>query len=138
MTRISPQEGADRWSNRLSAAVPDVKTGISRVTVSPGQQAAAKFNKWQTNTIASASKWRQRVGSVQLSDWQQAATQGADRIATGASQKKGKYESFASQFYPYLDAGVSKVKAMDDTTPEARIQRAVAMMRYNAQFKRSG
>jgi hypothetical protein len=138
MTRITPQEGADRWSNRLSAAVPDVKLGISRVTVSPGQQAAAKAAKYQQNVVASFPKWKSRVQGVQLGDWQSAATLGADRIATGAQAKKGKYESFAAQFYPFLDQNVAKVKAMDDTTPEARIQRAVQMMRLNANFKRSG
>jgi len=137
MTRVTPQEGTTKWVNRLSAAVPDVQAGINKVTVAPGMQAAQKFQKWQQNTMAAAQKWKNNTGAVSLQQWQQAASQGTARIATGAQQKQGKYESFAAQFYPYLDSQVAKIKAMPDTTPEDRIQRAVAMMRANAQFKRN-
>ena len=137
MTRVSPQEGTTKWVNRLSAAVPDVQAGINKVTIAPGQQAAAKFTKWQQNTQAAAQKWKNNTANVSLQSWQQSASAGTARIAQGAQQKQGKYEAFASQFYPFLDAQVAKIKQMPDTTPEDRIQRAVAMMRANANFKRS-
>lgn len=137
MTRVTPQEGTTKWVNRLSSAVPDVTAGIAKVTVAPGQQAAQKFNKWQQNTMTAAQKWRNNTAAVSLQSWQASATAGTARIASGAQQKQGKYEAFASQFYPFLDSQVAKVKAMPDTTPEDRIQRAVAMMRANAQFKRN-
>lgn len=136
MTRVSPQEGTTKWVNRLSAAVPDVTAGIQKVTEAPGMKAAQKFNKWQQNTQAAAQKWKNNTAAVGLSQWQQAAIAGTSRIASGAQQKQDKYTQFASSFYPYLDAGVAKVKAMPDTNPEDRIQRAVAMMRYNANYKR--
>lgn len=136
MTRVSPQEGTTKWVNRLSAAVPDVTAGIQKVTEAPGAKAAAKFNKWQQNTQAAAQKWRNNTASVGLAEWQQAAIAGTNRIAQGAQQKQNKYQNFASSFYPYLDAGVAKVKNMPDTNFEDRVQRAVAMMRYNSQYKR--
>jgi hypothetical protein len=136
MTRVTPQEGTTKWVNRLSAAVPDVQAGIAKVTEAPGAKAAQKFTKWQQNTQAAAQKWKNNTAAVGLSQWQQAATAGTSRIASGAQQKQGKYEQFASSFYPYLDSGVAKVKNMPDTNFEDRIQRAVAMMRYNANYKR--
>ena len=137
MTRVTPQEGTTKWVNRLSAAVPDVTAGIQKVTVAPGQTAVQNANKWQQNTMSSFDKWKRNTGAVQLGTWQQAAIQGTNRIAQGAQAKQNKYENFASQFYPFLDAGVAKIKAMPSTNFEDRVQRAVAMMRYNASFKRN-
>ncbi len=137
MTRVSPSEGTTKWVNRLSAAVPDVQAGINKVTVAPGQQAAMKFAKWQQNTQAAAQKWKANTGAVSLQSWQASANAGTARIASGAQQKQGKYEAFASQFYPYLDSQVAKIKQMPDTNFEDRVQRAVAMMRANAAFKRN-
>jgi hypothetical protein len=136
MTRVTPQEGTTKWVNRLSAAVPDVQAGIAKVTEAPGMKAAQKSAKYQQNVVAAFPKWKNNVAAVGLSEWQQAATQGTSRIAQGAQQKQNKYQTFASSFYPYLDAGVAKVKSMPDTNFEDRVQRAVAMMRYNANYKR--
>ena len=47
-----------------------------------------------------------------------------------------KYQAFATSFYPHLDNGVAKVKSMPNDTFEARVQRAVAMMRHNASYQR--
>ena len=137
MTRVSPQEGQAKWVNRLSAATADITAGIAKVTDSPGARAAAKFTKYQNNTTAAFPKWRSRVGQVTTEQWKAAATAGVGRIAQGAQQKADKYGAFAQQFYPHLDAGVAKIKAMPDDTFEGRVQRSVAMMRWNAQFKRS-
>jgi hypothetical protein len=137
MTRVTPQEGTTKWVNRLSAATADVQAGIQKVTTAPGQQAAAKFTKWQNNTQAAGQKWKNNTAAVSLASWQASATAGVGRIAQGAQQKQGKYESFAAQFYPYLDSQVARIKAMPDDTFEGRVQRAVAMMRANAAFKRN-
>ena len=137
MTRVSPNEGTTKWVNRLSAATADVQAGISKVTEAPGQAAARSAQKYQNNVVQAFPKWRRNVQAVSLSDWQAAANAGVSRIAQGAQAKQGKYQAFAQQFYPYLDSGVSKVKAMPNDTFEARVQRAVAMMRHNAAFQRN-
>lgn len=136
MTRVNPQEGTQKWVNRLSAATADIQAGIARVQEAPGMAAARSAQKYQNNVTAAFPKWKRNVASVGLSDWQQAATAGVSRVAQGAQQKAGKYQAFANSFYPHLDAGVNKIKAMDNSTFEARVQRAVAMMRHNASYQR--
>ena len=138
--RVSPQDATSKWVSRLSGATAEIQAGVQRVTVSPGQSAVAKYQKW-VNAVTSAeaqNKWKTNTGRVQLADWQQAmANVGIPRIAQGAQAKQGKFESFMSDFLPFLARGVQQVEQMDDSTFEARVQRAVAMMNYNRNFKRS-
>jgi hypothetical protein len=137
---VSPSDATSKWVSRLSGATQEITTGVANVTTAPGQQAAAKSAKWvaaMTSPTVQA-KWKNNVGAVSLATWQQLMTQvGIPRIATGAQQKQGKYLAFAEQFFPYLQRGVQQIEAMDDTSLAARIQRAVAMMNYNSNFKRS-
>jgi hypothetical protein len=137
MTRVSPQEGTQKWLTRLSGATSEVTAGIAKVTEAPGIAAVRSKQKYQNNVVAAFPKWERNTQNVSLGAWQQAATAGASRIAQGAQQKQGKYESFASQFYPFLDNAVAQVKQMPNATFEDRVQRAVAMMRKNASFKRT-
>jgi len=134
----SPQQIADKWANRLSGATAEITAGIDRVTVAPGQKAAAKKDKWLLNVQAAQDKWASRVGSVSLEEWKTAAkTVGVQRVAQGAQAKKGKFASFISEFQPHLDALDSKLQSMPDTTFEQRLARMTAAARHNHDFKRS-
>lgn len=138
--KSTPQDATAKWVSRLSGATQEITQGVARVTKSPGQAAADKFNKWvaaMTNP-ATQQKWRNNVGAVSLADWQTAMTTiGIPRIASGAQAKQGKYQAFAQQFFPFLEAGINQIERMDDTTFEARLQRATAMMTYTHGFKRT-
>lgn len=137
--RVSPAEARDKWANRLSGATSEIAAGVARVNRAPGEAAAQKFDKWRAGVRESEEKWRANVQRVSLGEWQQSMTEiGIPRVASGAQQKAGKYEAFASEFFPHLDAGVRRIEGMDDTTLEARINRSVAMMRHNATFRRGG
>jgi hypothetical protein len=137
MTRVTAQQGSDKWKSRLSAASADMTTGVNNVTVAPGVQAAAKRDKWLAGVTGAADKWQRNVKAVSLSSWQQSMTTiGIPRVAQGAQAKQQKYTDFAASFYPFLDRGVSQVNQMPDTDMESRIQKAVAMMRYNATYQR--
>lgn len=136
MTRVTPQEGTQKWVTRLSAATADVAAGIAKVQTAPGQKAAQSYQKYQNNVTQAFPKWRNNVAAVSLQSWQQAATQGVQRIAQGAQAKQDKYQSFAQSFYPFLDANVAKVNSMPNATFEDRVQRAVQMMRLNSGYKR--
>jgi hypothetical protein len=137
MTRVSADAGTEKWVNRLSAATADITAGIQRVQESPGTAAVRSKAKYQNNVVAAFPKWERRTGSVTLQAWQTATTAAVGNVAAGAQRKKGNYAAFANQFYPFLDAGVSRIKNMPNDTFEARVQRAVAMMRYNATFQRT-
>lgn len=136
--RVTPQSGSDKWKNRLSGATAEIQNGVQRVTEAPGQKAAAKSQKWLQSVTQAEAKFKRNVGAVTLDQWKKAFLDvGVQRIAQGAQAKQDKYTRFAQEFYPYLDQGISKVNSMPDTTFEERVQKAVAMMRYNRDFKRS-
>lgn len=137
--RGTANEIADRWASRLGNATTEIAAGIDRVTVAPGQTAAAKADKWEQNTLAAKAKWKARVAGTSLEAWKTAAkTIGVSRIASGANAKKGKMAAFLVEFGPHLDALASKLQSMPDNTFEQRMQRMVAAATHNHTFKRSG
>lgn len=138
--RSTPTDATSKWVSRLSGATQEITTGVQNVQQAPGASAAAKFNKWVAAMTSPAiqQKWKANVAAVSLSDWQSAMVNiGIPRIASGATAKQGKYLAFANQFFPFLETGISQIQRMDDTTFEARLQRATAMMTYTHGFKRN-
>lgn len=137
--RGTPQSIQEKWASRLSGATAEISAGIDRVTVAPGQKAAAKGEKWLANVQASYDKWKSRVAATSLEDWKQAAkTIGVQRVAAGAQAKKGKFGAFIAEFSSHLDALDAKLASMPDTTFEQRLQRMTVAARHNHDFKRSG
>lgn len=129
---------SDKWANRLSGASAEITAGIDRVTVAPGQKAAAKSDKWLMNVQAAADKWKSRVASVSLEEWKNAAkTVGVPRVAQGAQAKKGKFAAFITEFGSHLDALDSKLASMPDTTFEQRLARMTTAARHNHEFRRT-
>lgn len=137
--RATAEQATAKWVQNIGQATERITSGVQAVQTAPGAKAAAAHQKWLTRVQESADKWRQRVGSVSLQDWQQAMVNvGIPRIAQGAQAKQGKMQAFMADFLPYLQQGVSRVEQMPSTSLEDNINRAVAMIRHNAQFKRSG
>lgn len=135
--RATPTDATSKWVTNLSGSTERIKAGVARVTQAPGQKAAAQSQKWLQRVTASQQKWAQRVGSVSLQDWQQSMVDvGVPRVAQGAQAKQNKYTAFANEFFPYLSQGVARIDAMPSTTLEDNINRAIAMIRHNAGFKR--
>ena len=136
--RVSPQEGANKWKERLSAATAEIERGVMKVTTAPGMAAAAQLQKYLNGVTENAQKWRTNVSRVSLADWQESMKNvGIPRIASGAAAKVGKVEAFQSEFFPHLESVMKQVSSMPSTTQAQRIQRAVAMMEGNAKFSRS-
>jgi len=136
--RVTPDQAAQKWASRMQAAGQQITDGVNRVTTSPGQLAAAKFDKWLANVQAAGAKWRRNVGALQLADWQRSMIDiGIPRISAGVTAKQPKYQAFATQFFAYLQNGLQQLATMPDTTQEQRIQKAVFMMQYNAKFVRN-
>jgi hypothetical protein len=136
--RTTSADATAKWLQNLSNAAPRMQAGAMRVTVAPGQAAAAAADKWLAKVTAAKAKFAQRVGSVSLQDWQNAYIQiGIPRVAQGAQAKQAKFTSFLDQFLPYLQAGLTTIDKMPSTTVEDGVARASAMIRYNAKFKRS-
>lgn len=138
MARVTPQQAATKWQQRLSAAGQQIQEGVQAVSVAPGAKAAAAADLWLRRTTEAQGKWKQRVASVSLPEWQDAMIRNIPRIAQGAQQKVGKVEAFMGEFLPYLDQGKAKVDAMPKGGVEESIARAATMIRHNADFKRRG
>lgn len=137
MARVSAQQAATKWRDRLSAASQQITDGVNGVTTAPGQKAAAAKGLWLARVTAAQDKWAARVASVSLPEWQAAMINtGIPRIAQGAAAKVGKVEAFMTDFLPYLDQGVAKVNAMPKGDINASVQRATAMIMHNAAYKR--
>lgn len=137
--RTTPEAATGKWVNRLSGATAEITAGVDRVQTSPGQLAAQKADKWLAEVQAAAAKWRRNTGAVSLEDWRKLMKDvGIPRIAQGAQAKQSKVLAFQRDFFPHLERGITRVEAMPDTTFEDRIQRAVAMMRHNREYKRGG
>ena len=107
--------------------------------MAPGVSAAKQSATWIAKLQASVPKWTKNVAAVSLSDWQNAMiSRGIPNIASGVQAKQGNYQAFASKFYPYLATGVAQVKAMPKTSLQDGVNRAVAMINYNAKYTGGG
>lgn len=126
------QEVADKWATNLGNAQTSMTNGVNRVTTAPGQAAAAKRMKWiaAIQNPATQDKWARKVSAVSLQSWKDSMTNiGIPRAAQGAAAKKPKFVAAMTTLLPYIDQVTAQVRAMPDTTPTDREQRAIAMMR---------
>lgn len=136
--RVTPQQAADKWASRLAGSTAEITAGINRVQVAPGAQAAAKKDKWLQAVTAAQDKWARNTARVSLEAWKKAALElGVPRIGQGANQKKHKMADFMNDFIPHLERGIQQLANMPDMTIEQRVNKAVAMMMHNHNFKRS-
>lgn len=140
MPKVTAQEFAEKWARRTSGATADYTRGIQRVSVAPGQLAAAKEDKLVAgfNEAIQSGKWRERVAGVSLQEWKTKATEkGAGRIASGVAGASQDMARFGQELLAFEDQVQGEINAMPDLTLEDRIQRSVAWQRRMATFRRS-
>jgi hypothetical protein len=136
---IDPAAATQKWLTNIGNSGPAVRAGVAALQTSPGASAAAAADKWLARVTQAKAKFKARVGSVSLTDWQNAMnTYGIDRISAGAQAKQGKMLSYMTEVAPYIAAGQAKVDRMPSTTLDDNIQRMVTMVRHMSDFKRSG
>lgn len=137
MARVTAQQATEKWVTRLSAASQQITDGVNGVTTAPGLAAGKAVELWAQRVIAAKPKWKARVESVSLGDWQRSMIEvGIPRISQGAQAKKGKVEDFMTQFLPHVDQGVAQVKNMPKGDIGASVARAAFMIQWNAKFQR--
>lgn len=135
--RSTSQQAVEKWLANLGQANSRMQSGAMAVTTAPGAAAAAAADKWLARVTQSKDKFKARVGSVSLQDWQNAYINvGIPRVSQGAQAKQAKFQAFFDQFLPYLQTGLQTIDKMPSTSLEDGIARATAMIRYNAKFKR--
>lgn len=126
--RTTPEQAAENWVRGLTNAGPKIEAGIDRVTVSPGQKAAAAADKWHASVTQARDRFARGAASVTLADWQTATKAAAGNVASGAQRKQGKYAQKVTPVFQHLASVVGRVDQMPSTTYEQRRQRALAMM----------
>lgn len=139
MARVTPQQAAEKWQRKLSAAGTDIQNGVARVTESPTVAAARNVNGYiqGVQDAVASGKWQAGLGRVTLQQWQSQMTNvGIPRIASGATAAVPKFQAFMQEFLPYEDQGVAQVNQMPKASLEDGIARANAMIRWNAGFRR--
>lgn len=133
----SPQDAARNWKNAMAASVDKMKRGIQAVDVSPTAKAANAVDRQVAGVIRAqqSGKTAAALNAVTLQDWKAAALdKGVGRVASGAANAEPKMANFMSEFLPFVAQGVQSLPERGDI--ETNIQRATAMMRHNAQFRR--
>lgn len=135
--RSDAQAATQKWVTNLSNATAAMTAGANRVTQSPGAAAAAAADKWLSRVTASKPKFIARVGAVTTDQWRTAyTTYGIQRVASGAQAKQGKMLSFQTDWLNYLQANMGKIDRMPTVTLQDGINKVIAQIQLNAQFKR--
>ena len=139
MARVTPQEFAERHNRRTKAALQDMQTGVMNVTESPTIRAAKSKDKMRARILASIDngKWEKGLRAVTKEEWQKKMVEvGIPRVSAGLDANIAKVQDFATKFLPHLDQGVAAIAKMPNVTLQDNINRAVAMINHNANFKR--
>lgn len=136
MANLDPMAATTKWASRMQASGPQIIEGVNAVTVAPGVQAAKQKAVWIAKLQAAQDKWATNVSKVSLGSWQEAMrTRGVANIQSGVTAKQGNYSNFAAKFFPYLAAGKATIDAMPKATLQDGINKAIAQINYNANYK---
>jgi len=132
MARYTGAQVLAKWKQRLDASTEYIKQGVSRVTVAPGQAAAAAADRMVAGVQASVSsgQWQRRVSSVSLQDWQNAViNKGIPRIPAGTAQAVATKAPVFDALLAAVDTAKAAANALPRGGLEQGISRANAYMR---------
>ena len=127
MARLTPEEYASKQARNLKNSLPDIRSGIERVSTAPGASAAAAQSRMKDNLIRSIDdgRWAAKVRGGSLEEWKTAAlTKGVDRIAQGIDQAHDKQVQMAGRLLAAVDSAAQKSNAL----PKGTIQDSIARM----------
>ena len=135
MDRMTGQQVADKWAERLGSATKAITDGVNAVDVAPGQKAAAKKAEYVAGVTRNQNKWARKVGAVTLEQWKTAMLRKAvPIIASRAIEAKGKVKAFFDEFLSHLQLVQSQLNSSPRGTIDQNIARAVLVIRANAAF----
>lgn len=130
MTKLTPEEIADKQIRRCNEAVEDVVKGIESMTQTPGQSAKKKKEKYRLGVLKSLDDgtWDAGHDSYSLADFKAVAIPKVrERYASGVSAARAKIVSAQTQ----LDAHRKKIQQGLASMPDDTEQQREARMLYN-------
>ena len=131
----------EKHARRLKASLPDVRSGVERVTESPTEKAALAQDKYLLGIqeAVTSGKWAAGLRRVSLSDWKdKMINKGINRISGGIDAAADKVVAFAQDLLPFEASLQAQIEGMPDMTLEDSIGRVTAWMRGMTEFRRSG
>ncbi len=132
MAKLSATEYAEKWGRRLKASTEDVRKGVQRVTVAPGEAAAAQIELMKANLMKSLEDgtWANNVRAVTLQEWQDKfITKGIPRMGAGVDAAQPKQILMAEKLLAAVDASVDQVNRTPRGDLETNIGRMVTFAR---------
>lgn len=141
MPKLSPEEGARKYAAKASAASGDFTAGVGRVTESPGAAAVRNRARWEAklNDAATREKWARNTGAVSTESWRRNTIEkGGSRYAQGVQQAETKVAERNRELYAHIQAGEDRLRSMPKVTLEDGVNRATAMIRHMASYRRGG
>lgn len=140
MPKLTPAAAAEKQVRNLKASVEQIKAGVSAVTESPMEKAAAQQEKMLAKLTAAVTegKWAAGLRRVTLAQWKDAfLKKGVNRIGQGAEAAKPKLTAFYGEFFPFLQTVQDECKAMTNISIEDAVAIASHNIRRIAEFKRT-
>lgn len=134
----TPQQVAQKWQQRTSAASQAMTDGVNAVTESPMAKAAANPQKYVDGVMRAVNdgSWVAGLNKKTLAEWKQDMIQkGIPRVSQGTQAAVPKMQNFVAKFFPILQQNMAAVNAMPNNTLEDRLAKMVQMARLNSQFK---
>ena len=127
----------DKWKRNTSAAGPSYTAGVMAVTEAPGAKAAAAVDKYEAGVRKAIDEgtFAENSRKVSLQSWQQSASEGASRLASGVKKGEGKMQKFLGEFLPFAQQVSDQIQSMPSTTESDRDQRMLENARKLRGFK---
>lgn len=132
----TPVKATDKWKTGVTNAGTSWLAGMDAITDNPMTKAADKKDVWLARIQAAAEKWERNLRAVNFTQWKsQIKAMGSANYTAGVKKGEPKYLAFATKFFPYLESGIRTIQGMPNSTLQERINRAITMMQYLAQYK---
>ena len=132
MAKVNANEYAEKWGRRLKGSTEDIRRGINRVSVAPGEAAAAQIELMKANLMKSLEDgtWERNVRAVGLDEWKdKILNKGLQRIGAGVDAAQSKQVAMAEKLLAAVDASVEVVNRTPRGDLETNISRMTTFAR---------
>jgi hypothetical protein len=139
MAKLTGNQLAEKWGNRLKGANEAITLGVDSVTVSPTVSAVAKQDKLKANwnKAVDNGKWAAGCRKITVEVWRESMkTRGIPRIASGVDGAMSDMAVFFDELSAFQAPLSAQIAKMPDVTLEDSINRMTAQIRGMAKFSR--